>query len=56
MPEVVYSLPEERDTEQAAVVVFEQQPGGDVRRPGIKNTHLIGTIWDEYETKKKTKI
>lgn len=26
--EVIYSLPEESDTEQATVVVFEQQPGG----------------------------
>lgn len=26
--EVIYSLPEEGDTEQTAVVVFKQQPGG----------------------------
>lgn len=29
--EVIYSLPEESDTEEAAVVVFKQQPGGHER-------------------------
>ena len=27
--EVIYSLPEEGDTEQATVAVFKQQPGGE---------------------------
>lgn len=36
MLEVVYCLPEERNTEQAAVVVFKQQPGGEERRPRVK--------------------
>lgn len=28
--EIIYSLSEESDTEQAAVVVFKQQPGGQI--------------------------
>lgn len=33
--EVIYSLPEESDTEQTAVMVFEQQPVGEDKGPQI---------------------
>lgn len=45
--EVVYSLPEESDTEQTTVVVFEQQPAGEDKRlqintrAGVESTHLL---------------
>lgn len=52
MLEVVYSLPEERNAEQAAVVVFEQQPGGGERR---ERKHSTQTALKDRGVKKNRK-
>lgn len=46
--EVIYSLPEERDTEQAAVVVFKQQPGGEDTRCQINIKAGYTRLWKTH--------
>lgn len=46
--EVIYCLPEESDTEQAAFTVFKQQPGGEMTD---QRKSWIPTVWKTHFSK-----